>query len=93
MLRESLSIHIKALPPESWRIASTKIMLARCLAELREFTASEKLVLEGYAEIEKQFGPEDPRALQAAKQTAGVYRALGKPDKAAEWMAKAKAAK
>ena len=93
LLRESLSIHIKALPPGSWQIASTKIMLARCLAELKEFADSEKLMLEGYAEFERQFGPEDQRTLRTAKQTAGVYTAWGKPDKAAEWMAKAKAAK
>jgi hypothetical protein len=50
-------------------------------------------MLEGYAEIEKQFGPEAPRTLQAAQRIAGIYTAWGKLDQAAEWTAKAKAAK
>ncbi len=93
LLRESLSVHIKALAPESWQTASTRIMLARCLADLPESAESEALALEGYGEIEKQFGPAHSRTLQAAKQVAGIYKALRKPDKAAEWTAKAKGAK
>ena len=89
-LRESLAIHIRALPPESWKIASTKLLLARCLAETKEYAESEKLLLEGYSQIEKQFGPKHPQTLQATKQGAAIYRVLGKPDKAAEWAAKAR---
>lgn len=87
-LRESLMLHAKTHPPDHWQVASTKTLLARCLADQRRFEEAERLLLEGYPVVERQFGASSPRVIAVVERAVAIYQAWGKPDKAAEWRAK-----
>jgi tetratricopeptide (TPR) repeat protein len=89
LLQDSVRIHASALPPGSWQISATKVLLGRCLTELREFVESEKLLLEGYADLKQQLGGDNPRTVRAAEQLAALYTASDRPDKAVEWLSRA----
>jgi hypothetical protein len=87
-LRQSLVIHAKTLPSNDWQTGSTKVQLARCLAEERKFAEVERLLLEGYAAVEREFGPASARTTAEIERAIAIYEAWGRPDKAAEWRKK-----
>jgi len=85
VLRESLAIQARALPRDHWQIASTRTMVALCLVDQRRFAEAERLMLEAYPIVEKEFGPGHRRVAAVVERLVALYEAWGKPDKAREW--------
>jgi len=88
LLRESVAIHTNVLSAAHWQTASTKMMLVRCLTPQRRFTEAERLLLEAFPVLEKEWGRGHDRVKTAVERAAALYDAWGKPEKAAEWRAK-----
>jgi non-specific serine/threonine protein kinase/serine/threonine-protein kinase len=88
VLRESLAIHVKALPQGHWMIAATETLIARALVDQRRFAEAERLMLEAYPIVDAQFGAGHRRVTAVVERVVALYGAWGKPDKAAEWRAK-----
>ncbi len=59
-----------------------------CLAGLGRYAEAEASLLEGHELIERGFGVEHARTVEAIRALIDLYDAWGKPDKAAEWRAK-----
>jgi tetratricopeptide (TPR) repeat protein len=88
VLRESLAIQARVLPSNHWQIASTRTMVALCLVDRRRFAEAERLTLEAYPIVEKEFGPGHRRVAVVVERLVALYEAWGKPERAGEWKAK-----
>ena len=88
LVRKALTVQLMALPQGDWQVASTRVLLARCLAQEGRLVEAERLFLDAYPIIENQLGPGHPRLIAAVRQGAEIYETWGKPDRAAEWRKK-----
>ncbi len=83
MMRDALEIRQRLLPPTHWRIGYTEALLGRCLAVQRSFTEAEPLLLRGYELLRAQRGDGREETRQTAGSLVALYKAWGKPDRAA----------
>jgi serine/threonine protein kinase/Tfp pilus assembly protein PilF len=93
LLRDALDIRRRILPPSHWHIGYTEALLGGCLENLHRFEEAEPLLLGGYETLRAKRGEGREETRDAASWLAGLYKAWGKPDKAAEWRAKASPSK
>jgi serine/threonine protein kinase/Tfp pilus assembly protein PilF len=85
LLRESIAIHSSALAPNHWQTASTRSMLARCLVDLRRFAEAERLLIDAYAVVEKEFGMTHERVQAVVERVVELYDTWKRPEQAALW--------
>ncbi|MCC6677144.1 MAG: serine/threonine protein kinase [Phycisphaerales bacterium] len=78
-----------ALPPDHWMLGASSGFVGDCLTDLQRYDEAEKHLLAGRAQLEKTLGPDHPRSKTIAKALARLYTAWAKPEKAAEWSARA----
>ena len=95
LLREALDRYEKTAP-ESWARFETQCMLGASLAGKADYVRAETLLLAGYDRLMRWKGvvPVDGgRALEQGGQwLVGMYEKWGKPEKAAEWRDRLRAA-
>jgi len=88
LARESVDSY-RAQKLDTWVLYQAKALLGASLAGLRRFEEAEPLLLEGYSGIEARKSGISAvaynRLIRPAKALAEMYRAWGKPEKAAEW--------
>ena len=85
LLRESIVIHSSALAPNHWQTATTRSLLARCLVDLRRFAEAERLLIDAYAVVEKEFGVAHVRVQAVVEHAVELYDAWKRPEQAALW--------
>ncbi|MCH8148234.1 MAG: tetratricopeptide repeat protein, partial [Planctomycetes bacterium] len=88
IFRECLEIRREALPESDWRIPHTKSLLGASLAGQGSFEAAEPLIMDGYHEMERSSHVLAEHVQEALLRIVDLYKAWGKPGKAAEWRAK-----
>jgi hypothetical protein len=88
LLRTSVAIHAKALSPGHWQTATTQSLLAQCLVSQRRFAEAERLLVEAYATLAREFGATHARTTVVAERVVELYDAWQRPKPAAEWRAK-----
>lgn len=64
------------------------MLLVRCLTQQHQFAEAERLLLEAFPVLEKEWGLGHDRVKTAVQRAAELYDAWGKPEKAAAWRAK-----
>ena len=85
LLRESIVIHSSALAPDHWQTATTRSLLARCLVDLRRFAEAERMLIDAYAVVEKEFGVAHDRVQAVVEHAVALYDAWKRPEQAALW--------
>jgi tetratricopeptide (TPR) repeat protein len=85
LLRACLAMRQKALTEGHWLIADTKSLLGEALAGQDKFAEAERMLLEGYAGMERSPQADERRKRAAVQRIVGLYSAWGKPDRAAVW--------
>jgi hypothetical protein len=86
-LREAVDGFRSTLPPDHWMISVALLNLGRCQTALHDYSVAEATLLDAHARLQKSLGATHGRTDQARTALADLYRAWGKPDKAAEWQA------
>jgi tetratricopeptide (TPR) repeat protein len=79
----------KALAPGHWRTASAEAAEGAALAGLRRFDEAEPLLLEGYTALHKDKAAVHVYVASSSRWLSKLYQAMGQPDKAARYVAKA----
>lgn len=87
LLRESLELRQRALPPGHWLIAASEIALGACLVADRRFGEAEALLLRGYEGLRASRGDAHERTIEARSRIIALYEAWGRPDRAAAFRA------
>jgi tetratricopeptide (TPR) repeat protein len=87
-LREGLDIVSKALPENHWFRADAQGRLGDCLTTLKRFDEAEPLLLGSYKKLQAAPGTPPPQRIQAVDRLVQLYRAWGRPEKAAQWRQK-----
>jgi serine/threonine-protein kinase len=87
LAREALVIFRQAKPP-SWRVADAESVLGGCLAARRRFGEAEPLLVGAYEALAKDPGDGSRRAGEARARVVVLYKAWGKPERAAEYAVK-----
>jgi serine/threonine-protein kinase len=82
LAREALTIFRQATP-DSWRVADAESVLGGCLAAQGRFKEAEPLLVGAYQALEKDQGDGSRRAGEARARVATLYKAWGKPERAA----------
>lgn len=80
-----------SLPQGDRHIGQYVGTLGRILTKLERFEEAEQALGESHALLHTALGPTEAATVEAARSLAGLYEAWGKPEKAAEWQAKASA--
>lgn len=75
----------KILPEGHWMRGASRLNLGECLMDLERFEEAEAEMLAGYEGLKATLGAEHPRATNAAKSIATLYRKWGKEAEAARW--------
>jgi len=78
----------KLLGDASPRALSAEGNLANTLSKLGRYAEAEQLYRNTIEGQERVLGPNHPSTRRRIAQIAAMYTAWGKPDKAAEWLAK-----
>lgn len=78
----------RATLPTGWYAGRFKWRFGVCMTHLGHFTEAETALLDAYAILSQQLGPEHERTIDAAQALVECYEASGRPDKAREWAAK-----
>jgi eukaryotic-like serine/threonine-protein kinase len=89
--REALDVSTKDFGQQHPRTLGAAGALGRALAKQRRWNEAEPLLLSYVRALESETGVEGDLA-EVTQETAGMYEAWGKPDKAREWRAKLEAA-
>jgi tetratricopeptide (TPR) repeat protein len=89
LARESLGILRKTLLPGHWVVASNESVLGGCLSAQGRYAEAETLLVDSYAKLAKAKGASPPRLAEAHARLVRLYEGWGRPNKAAEWRAKA----
>jgi hypothetical protein len=88
LAREALEIERKR-QPDDWRRFRAESLLGASLAGQKKYSEAEPLLIEGYQGILARKGRMEHFSLyhleRAGEWTFQLYRAWGKPEKAAEW--------
>ena len=91
LLRESLAIRAKTIP-DDWRRFSVESLLGGALLGQGRYAEAEPLIVSGYEEMKareaKIPAPGKIYLTEAGERVARLYRAWGKPDRAAAWAAR-----
>jgi hypothetical protein len=87
LFRESLNIMRKTLSEDHWELASTKSRLGGCLTGLKQFEEAEPLLVESYPILKSKRGEKNKHTQKALSYIIDLYKAWGKPEKAAEYRA------
>ncbi len=82
-LREGVEVSRKAFPAGHWRTLSIVSSLGECLAKRGRFAEAEPLLVEWHEALVRSEGPAARKTLEARRQLAELYRAWGKPERAA----------
>ena len=90
LLREAVEFRRKDLPAGHWQIADAESALGGCLTLLRRYDEAEQLLSGSYPTLQAKRGPQSKEALRAQARLINLYKAWGKPDKAAQFQAGAK---
>jgi eukaryotic-like serine/threonine-protein kinase len=85
--REAIEVNRKVFPEDHWQIATIKSLLGGCFMDERRYREAEPLLLESYPIIRSSFGPAHNRTVVAGRRIVDLYKAWGKPQKAAEYAA------
>ncbi len=86
--REAASIfHSQQIP--TWRAADADSLLGGTLAAQGKFKEAEPLLCQSYSTLQKDQGDGAKHAAEARQRIVDLYTAWGKPEKAAEYRAKA----
>jgi serine/threonine-protein kinase len=83
ILREALALRRSALPAGHRYIGDSLIELGTCLTGLRRFGEAEEHLLEAYRLLLKGLGAQDDRTQRALRRLDALYRAWGRPERAA----------
>jgi tetratricopeptide (TPR) repeat protein len=87
-VREAASI-FRAKRPTYWRTADADSVLGACLVAEGKFQEAESLLLKSYPLLKADPGDGAKHATEARQRIVDLYTAWGKPEKAAEYRAKA----
>jgi tetratricopeptide (TPR) repeat protein len=82
---DAKGIWLKALTKDNWRAASADAVQGAALAGLRRYDEAEKLLLTSYKVLHEERGVLKIYATSSGRWLAGLYQAMGKPDKAARY--------
>jgi len=85
LVRESLELRRKSLPPGHWLIASSESVLGACLTAEGRYREAEALLLRAHAALESSRDRDHERTVEARQRLAALYEAWGRPDRAAQW--------
>ena len=83
--RESLTIHRRLFPPDSWKTAKTASILGASLAGLGRYAAAETLLLDSYPLISDDRGPNHRRTRQAVERIVMLYERWNRASDAAHY--------
>jgi hypothetical protein len=83
LLRESLELRQRALPPGHWLIAASESALNACLLARGQYGKSEAFLLRGYEGLRASRGDAHKRTVEARSRFVALYEAWGRPDRAA----------
>jgi serine/threonine protein kinase/tetratricopeptide (TPR) repeat protein len=89
LYRKAIELNGKVFPEKDWQIETIKSLLGGCLVADHQYAAAEPLLLESYPIIRSTFGDSHNRTQVAARRIADLYKAWGKPQKAAAYAMKA----
>jgi predicted Ser/Thr protein kinase len=85
ILRESLRIR-EPIEPDNWGVYYVKSLLGQCLADQKNFTEAETVLLAGYEGMKRRIPPQFKSMLTEARQRlVELYDAWGQPDDADRW--------
>ncbi|MBX3737843.1 MAG: serine/threonine protein kinase [Candidatus Didemnitutus sp.] len=82
LLRSALEIQRRRYPPEGWRVASTKSLLAEALLQQRRWAEAEPLLLAAHAILPDIAGPRGWETKATRERLARLYEATGETEKA-----------
>jgi hypothetical protein len=96
MLRHAVS-RLDRTSPNSWERFDCQSLLGRSLAGQAKYAEAEPLIVGGYQGMsQRKSTPQAANSLatpdEAGQAIVSLYQAWGKPDKAAEWTSKLRAA-
>ena len=83
--KDAKTIWLKALGPDNWRTASAEAVEGAALAGLRRFDEAEKLLLTSHKVLHEKKGVLKFYATKSSRWLAGLYQAMGRPEKAARY--------
>jgi serine/threonine protein kinase/tetratricopeptide (TPR) repeat protein len=84
---EALAMERKLLGAQHPLLAATLSSYGACLTAMRRYREAEKKLLEAHGMLKALLGEQHERTRQTAERLVQLYRAWGKPDKAAEYEA------
>jgi len=79
MLRESIAIRRKMLPPGHYAIAHVTSLLAECFRRGQRFEEGDSLAVDSYLVYRREFGDDDERTQTIHDRLVAFYRDWGKP--------------
>ena len=85
--RESLALLERLLPPDHPSTAVLRSNMAECLINLARYQEAEPLFLESYRTLLETRGQDDRLTQSTVRYLVTLYKAWGKPDKVAEYLA------
>ena len=88
LFRESVEIHASALSPTHWQTTATRLLLARTLLPQHRFAESERIILDAYPLLVKEFGDGHVRVRGAVERAIELYDEWKRPADAARWRAR-----
>ena len=88
LFREGLELRRKALPKGHWEIAELASYLGGSLSAQQRYEEAEPLLLEAYPVLKEKQGADSRLARDALDRLVALYKAWGKPEKAAEFAAR-----
>ncbi len=92
LAREAVAIRARELPMGHPEIAEMESILGLCLSKRGRFEEAEQLTTAAYAQVSAKRGDQSWEARRIGQHCAQVYEAWGKPEKAAQWSARARPA-
>ena len=85
-LEESLAIRKEAFASDHWQVGISESTLGYALIETGDYDEAEAHLLEGYHDIEKQYGNDNGMTQKAIKRIIELYEKWDKPDMAREFI-------
>jgi len=85
LAQEALAV-LREAAPTSWRVADAESVLGGCLAAQGRFGEAEPMLVGAYETLEKDPADGSRRAGEARARVAALYKAWGKPERAAAYV-------
>ena len=89
---ESLALRRKTLGDAHWLVGSSLGVLGDHYTQTHEYAKAEKLLLDADRRLSAAVGADNVRTLTNVKRLVTLYQAMGLPEKAAQYQARAAAA-